>query len=159
MNPNPILEVDTSGRITYFNQAAREVVTGLGPPAKLRDLLPADLEQILLAIKRTREMRFQREVQVKDTVYLQSISCVEPFETIRLYGIDITRRKHGETAVLQAKEEWERTFEAVPDLIAERDIGAPKTGEFGNPQTRSNGNQQYRSISSANPSGEIGRRE
>ncbi len=118
LNPNPILEVDTSGRITYFNQAAREVVTGLGPPAKLRDLLPADLEQILLAIKRTGETRFQREVQVKDTVYLQSISCVEPFETIRLYGIDITRRKHGETAVLQAKEEWERTFEAVPDLIA-----------------------------------------
>ncbi len=37
---------------------------------------------------------------------------------LRLYGIDITRRKRGETAVLQAKEEWERTFEAVPDLIA-----------------------------------------
>ena len=42
---------------------------------------------------------------------------------------------------------------------AEGDIGAAKTSEFGNPQTRSNGNKQYRSISSANPSGEIGRRE
>ena len=41
LNPNPIVEVDTSGRITYSNQAAREVVTELGPPAKLRDLLPA----------------------------------------------------------------------------------------------------------------------
>ncbi len=44
LNPNPILEVDTSGRITYSNQAAREVVAGLGPPAKLKDLLPADLK-------------------------------------------------------------------------------------------------------------------
>src|SRR5208337_263743 len=118
LNPNPILEVDTSGRITYANQAAREIVAALGPPAKLRDLLPADLKQILLAIKRTGETHFQREVQVKDTVYLQSISCVEPFETIRLYGIDITPRKRSEAAVLQANERWERTFEAVPDLIA-----------------------------------------
>ncbi len=118
LNPNPILEVDTSGRITYSNQAAREIVAGLGPPAKLRDLLPADLKQILLAIKQTGEIRFQREVQVKDAVYLQNLSYVEPFQTIRLYGIDITRRKRGETEVLQAKEEWERTFEAVPDLIA-----------------------------------------
>ncbi len=67
LNPNPILEVDTSGRITYSNQAAREIVAGLGPPAKLRDLLPADLKQILLAIKRTGETHFQREVQVKDS--------------------------------------------------------------------------------------------
>jgi PAS domain S-box-containing protein len=118
LNPNPILEVDTSGRITYFNQAAREVVAGLGPPAKLSDLLPADLKQILLDIKRTGQANFQREVQVKDAVYLQSISCVEPFQTIRLYGVDISKRKRSEAGVLQANEEWERTFEAVPDLIA-----------------------------------------
>ena len=118
LNPNPILEVDTSGRITYSNQSAREVVTGLGPPTKLRDLLPADLKQILLNIKRTGQTHFQREVQVKDAVYLQSISYVEPFQTIRLYGIDISQRKRSEAAVLKANEEWERTFEGVPDLIA-----------------------------------------
>lgn len=118
LNPNPILEVDTSGRITYSNQAAREVVTGLRPPAKLRDLLPADIKQIFLTMKRTGQTSFQREVQVKDRVYLQSISYVEPFRTIRLYGIDISLRKRSEAAVRQAYEEWERTFEAVPDLIA-----------------------------------------
>jgi PAS domain S-box-containing protein len=31
---------------------------------------------------------------------------------------DITERKRTETAILGAKEEWERTFDAVPDLIA-----------------------------------------
>ena len=31
---------------------------------------------------------------------------------------DITERKRAEDAVLRAKEEWERTFDAVPDLIA-----------------------------------------
>ncbi|MGP8052162.1 MAG: GAF domain-containing protein [Desulfobaccales bacterium] len=123
MNPNPILEVAGSGRITYANPAAREVVARLGPPAKLRDFLPADLKQILLALKETGETDIEREVQVKDRVYLQNISYVEPFHTIRLYGIDISRRKQSETAVQQANDEWERTFEAVPDLIAILDTG------------------------------------
>ena len=33
-------------------------------------------------------------------------------------GTDITERKQAEEAALRAKETWERTFEAVPDLIA-----------------------------------------
>ncbi|BDZ69213.1 PAS domain S-box protein [Methanobacterium ferruginis] len=38
----------------------------------------------------------------------------------RMLGIrvDITERKKAEDAILQAKEEWEHTFDAVPDLIA-----------------------------------------
>ena len=123
LNPNPILEVDTSDRITYSNQAAREVLAGLGPPAKLTDLLPTDLKQILLTIKRTGQTSFQREVQVKDTVYLQSLSYIEPFRAIRLYGIDISKRKRSESSALQAYREWERTFEAVPDLVAIVDTG------------------------------------
>ncbi len=31
---------------------------------------------------------------------------------------DITKRKQAEEAILQAKEEWERTFDCIPDLIA-----------------------------------------
>jgi PAS domain S-box-containing protein len=31
---------------------------------------------------------------------------------------DITERKHAETELLRAKQEWERTFDSVPDLIA-----------------------------------------
>jgi diguanylate cyclase (GGDEF)-like protein/PAS domain S-box-containing protein len=33
-------------------------------------------------------------------------------------GTDISERKRAEEVVLRAKEEWERTFDAVPDLIA-----------------------------------------
>jgi PAS domain S-box-containing protein len=57
-------------------------------------------------------------VPVKDAVYLQNISYIEPLQAIRFYGYDITRRKQSQAAVLKAKEEWERTFDAVPDLIA-----------------------------------------
>ena len=41
-------------------------------------------------------------------------------QTVRYIGIvvDITDRKQAEQALLRAKQEWERTFDAVPDLIA-----------------------------------------
>ena len=41
-------------------------------------------------------------------------------QTVRYIGIvvDITERKQAEQAVLRAKQEWERTFDAMPDLIA-----------------------------------------
>ena len=34
-----------------------------------------------------------------------------------LYGRDITKRKQAEESLRRAKEEWERTFDSVPDLI------------------------------------------
>ena len=34
------------------------------------------------------------------------------------FGNDITERKRAEQAIIKAKEEWERTFASVPDLIA-----------------------------------------
>jgi PAS domain-containing protein len=37
-------------------------------------------------------------------------------------SLDITERKRVEQAILQAKVEWEQTFDSVPDLIAIIDI-------------------------------------
>ena len=36
----------------------------------------------------------------------------------RIYALDITERKQAEEKLLQAKEEWERTFASVPDMVA-----------------------------------------
>ncbi len=48
------------------------------------------------------------------------ISCNEAGEPVKMFGIiqDTTERIQREKEILRAKEEWERTFDAVPDLIA-----------------------------------------
>jgi PAS domain S-box-containing protein len=48
------------------------------------------------------------------------IETDEDGKAIRMVGThtDITERKENEEAIIQAKEEWENTFDAVPDLIA-----------------------------------------
>ncbi len=45
--------------------------------------------------------------------------------------VDITERKRAEEAALRAKEDWERTFNAVPDLIAiiDKDYGIIRANE------------------------------
>jgi PAS domain S-box-containing protein len=119
LNPNPVLEMDLSGAITYYNQAA---ITSLseegGGEVKPQDLLPADLGEILEAVSQGGESRFYREVRHKDKMFAEDIHYAGPFEVLRLYARDITERRRGEEALRRATEEWERTFDAVPDLIA-----------------------------------------
>jgi PAS domain S-box-containing protein len=118
MNPNPVLEADTTGRITYSNQAARETIQKLGGTAAISDFLPGDFDEIVATARRTGAKDFRREVQVADAYFLVTVSYVEMFNAVRVYTTDITQRKHAEEALMRAKQEWERTFDAVPDLIA-----------------------------------------
>ena len=117
MNPNPVLEADTTGRITYSNQAARESIEKLGGAAALSDFLPGDFDEIVATAKMTGAKDFQRQVQIADAYFLVTVSYLEMFNTVRVYAVDITQHKRVEEALSRAKREWERTIDAVPDLI------------------------------------------
>ena len=125
MNPQPVLEVDSDGRITYYNQAAMKALGETGQVADLKKFLPGDLPEIFAIAKQTGEKSFQREVVVNSAVFLENLSFAEPSDAARLYAFDITDRQHIEAALRRAKEEWERTFDAVPDLICHPGPGAP----------------------------------
>jgi methyl-accepting chemotaxis protein len=80
LNPSPILEIAAGGAITFYNQAAVDVLEKIGPAAELADLLPADLGEIAAAVRQyNKEKVFYREVRVKDAVFGQNIYFVEPF--------------------------------------------------------------------------------
>ncbi len=57
-------------------------------------------------------------MKIAEAFFLVTCSYAEQFDTVRLYAIDISKRRQAEQAAIQAKEDWERTFDAVPDLIA-----------------------------------------
>ena len=54
---------------------------------------------------------------VNGAVFLENLYFAAPSNAVRLYAVDITERQRAEAALRRAKEEWERTFDAVPDLI------------------------------------------
>ena len=117
MNPQPVMEVNSDGRITYYNQAALKALGPKGQAADLKKFLPDDFQEILAQAKQDSKKSFQREVVVNGSVFLETYSCAKESKSVRLYAVDITERQRAAAALGRAKEEWERTFDVVPDLI------------------------------------------
>jgi PAS domain S-box-containing protein len=109
LNPDPVLEVDPSGRITFFNAAARTLLRIHGMDAGgLSVLLPADLGGILREWNGQSDSSVYREVVVGRGVIGETVHLVSRFRVARIYAHDITERRRAEEAVLAAKEDLER---------------------------------------------------
>jgi len=112
VNPNPILEADASGKITFFNPASQAILENLGlDKGKLQVFLPEDLDTILRDWDRKTESTYHREVSVGDRVIDETVHLVPQFKVVRLYGSDITKRKQAEETLREKRivpaPEWE----------------------------------------------------
>jgi len=125
--------LDREGRIVGFNRAC-EQLTGYSfeevKGRRLMDLflIPEEVESVKAVFAELESGRFPQEnenywvakdgsrrlVMWSNTVLLGRDGSVEH---VIATGIDITERKRAEAEIIRTKEEWERTFNAVPDLI------------------------------------------
>jgi PAS domain S-box-containing protein len=119
LNPNPVMETDSSGNITYINPAIKKILEGLGMDENdARVFLPDDFDDILRQLEKKMDSTFYRETIIRERVYGSTVHLSPQFNVVRIYANDITERKKVEDAIIRTKEEWERTFNSVPDLIA-----------------------------------------
>jgi PAS domain S-box-containing protein len=121
------------GIVVHWNQGAEKLygyaaadIVGRSIALLIPSDRPDELRQVLEKIKRGEVVsHFETKRQKKDGTIIDVALTVSPIKdaTGRVTGAssiarDITERKRAEDAVRQAKEDWERTFDAVPDLIA-----------------------------------------
>ena len=113
-NPSPILRVVRDGTLLYANRAA-------GP---LLENWRADYgkdvpDQLFHCMESSFKSGVPGECEVSTSGRTISFVVLPLLERgyVNLYGRDITSRKLAEEALRHAKEEWERTFASVPDLI------------------------------------------
>ncbi|MCI0488161.1 MAG: methyl-accepting chemotaxis protein [Blastocatellia bacterium] len=99
-NPNPVIEIDFEGRITYTNRAADKCFPELQTDESAHPALEGVKEiAAALAAERGRsstEDSLFREVKVADSIYEQKITRAARGEVIRVYMSDITERKRTE---------------------------------------------------------------
>ncbi|MEW6386191.1 MAG: PAS domain S-box protein [Thermodesulfobacteriota bacterium] len=116
-NPNPVLEVNLAGEITFFNQASQYALQQAGGQ-DIREFLPEDLKAILAALVREVGKNLYREVKIGDTIFGEHIHFVSQFQVARIYGLDITERKRAEAALRERESFLDRVFTSIQDGIS-----------------------------------------
>jgi PAS domain S-box-containing protein len=101
LNPNPVIEMDMSGALTFKNAATGRVLkeAGLADP---RSILPKDLAGVMDELKKKPGSTAVRDVVLKDRIFEVSIFQPEGLERLRCYLQDITERRRAEESVRSA---------------------------------------------------------
>ena len=117
MNPNPVLELDASGTITFANPGAARALKALGLRDDARAFLPYDLASILEQLALGNETQFEREVTLNGAVFAEDIQLIPMSDTVRIYAFDITERRRTEVALRALEERFSTVFRRSPDAL------------------------------------------
>ena len=114
-----VLEIASSGKITFFNPATKKILADLGMDRTDPSIfLPADIDAILRDLEKRKESTLYREIRLKDRVFNQTIYLTPQFNVVRVYVNDITERMHAETRLLLHA----RILDEISDAVVVTDL-------------------------------------
>ena len=97
LNPNPVIEVDSSGKITFSNPATQRILESVGmDKGEATVFLASDFEAIFRDWDKQNESSLYREVTVKDRVFGETVYLSPSLNVVRIYAYDITEIKKAE---------------------------------------------------------------
>ena len=94
MNPDPLVEVNSSCKVTFYNPGAQKALKNLGIDKEdFNIFLPSDIDVILKDLGKKEQSVFYREIIIKDRVFGQNIYLTPQYDAARIYAHDITEYK------------------------------------------------------------------
>jgi PAS domain S-box-containing protein len=121
LNPNPVIQVDTEGRIVFSNDACVRILKRLGKESNLSLLLPPKLDKVLESIKSDLPTEVVSEVTVGDRVFNVQILTDPYANAARLYYSDITERKQFEARLVESEERYRQFVDANDERVFLKD--------------------------------------
>ena len=105
-NPNPVVETDLDGNVTYVNPAAEELVDSGAP--KSTHPLASQMGPIRARLLNEGSGVQTRELNVQGSTFEQKFLYIPEDLVIRIYSTDVTRMKAAHAAMIAAGEEARR---------------------------------------------------
>ncbi|MCX6695978.1 MAG: PAS domain S-box protein [Methanoregula sp.] len=96
MDPNPVIEMDAQGTITFANSSTQKTLKELGLPENPALFIPEDKEDILRLLRETDEPQVNREITLNNETFAENISLNRTLNVVRMYTLNITRQKRAE---------------------------------------------------------------
>lgn len=118
INPTPILEVSTSGEVTFANPATMKA---LGETVSNKQdasvFLPSDFDAVIKERGKEIEATDYREVTVNGRIYGETVHVLPQFNVARIYAYDITEHRRAEDAVKESKEQISQILNSTAEGI------------------------------------------
>jgi len=115
-NPDPVVETDLAGVVTYLNPIALERFPDLESRGLDHPLLHR-LGPVTEGLALGGEEAFLRELEVGDFVYEQKITFIPKSNLVRIYAHDITQRQRTEQALRESEDRFRNVFEHSNEAI------------------------------------------
>ena len=115
-SPDPVIETDLNGQVTYLNTAAQLQFANLDEIGPEHPTLEG-LQPIIASFHGDKEESFTREIDLGSLVYVQKICHVSDSNLIRIYMTDISDRKWAEAELQGAKEAAEYANRAKSEFL------------------------------------------
>jgi PAS domain S-box-containing protein len=114
-NPNPVLRISKEARILFANKASDIVLETW--QCRVGETIPEPCFGRAKEVFQSGKV-FTFEFNCHDgTILLVTLAPIVEEGYLNAYGVDITELKRAQEEFRNARDEWERTFESVPDLI------------------------------------------
>ncbi len=118
INLNPLLEVDFTGEITFYNKAAINVLKELGVNEDVKLFLPDNIFEILERLEQKKEGQISREVKIRDRIFEEKLHIIPKYNVVRVYTRDITKRKQTEKQLFKLN----TAVEQSPSVVVITDV-------------------------------------